>query len=504
MLDLNLLKLEVGNVMYQRAFELYKQFEDLKLNFTLLEFSLLVKSKIKEYDCQIQISIENENIISHSCSCIYYQKNKTLCKHLLCMAFDIEDKFSKQFSIKLSHLSFDDRIEILEKNIIELNSSKIIPSKTKSLSVSEVNKIVKQILEEETRLLDINVNGEISSLNSNKSGHIYFSIKDENSVLSCAMFKWDVSNLNFQLKTGDKVILKGSINVYEPRGSYQFIVKEMKKAGEGDLYAKFLFLKNKLEGEGLFDIMKKKSIPKFPQKIGVVSSPTGAVIQDIINTLKRRFPKVELILYPSSVQGFGAEKDLVLALEYLDSLNLDTLIIARGGGSLEDLWCFNDEILARTIYNLKTPIISAIGHETDFTICDFVCDLRAPTPTAAAEIASPNLSELENSLNNFYRRINLSVKNNLIHRKNSIAYFEYNLINLFDSYIYKKKSQIENFEEKIRNFSINETLKRGFSISYRDDKVIKDINNIKIKDEISTVLYGGKFVSKINSIKKNE
>jgi len=286
--------------------------------------------------------------------------------------------------------------------VFETNIEKTeVATDKKILSVAELTFSVKKILETNDNLNDVWVKGEISNFTRHSSGHLYFTIKDEHSQLSCVMFRrnaGDKKKLNFEPKHGDKVIVKGSITVYEVRGSYQLLVTEMKKDGLGELHKKFLELKEKLDKEGLFE--QKRNIPLFPKTIGIVSSPTSAAFQDILNTIRRRFPCVKVIIAPAIVQGELGTSSVANAIQLLNRLNntelektgknaIDIIIIARGGGSLEDLWCFNEEAVARAIHESKIPTISGVGHETDFTITDFVADLRAPTPTAAAEQAVP-------------------------------------------------------------------------------------------------------------------
>ncbi len=283
-------------------------------------------------------------------------------------------------------------------------------------SVSQLNRSAKFSLEK--KFNDVWVKGEISEFtNYRQSGHWYFTLKDENSSISCVMFKFKNSYLKNIPEIGDEIVLKGKLSLFEAQGKYQFIAESLDYAGEGDLLKAFENLKNKLLKEGLFDKSFKKEIPELPMHIGVVTSPSGAVIQDIKNVLERRAPLTRIILSPSLVQGDKAENEIINALTILQEFNkkenLDLIIIARGGGSLEDLWCFNSEKIARKIYALEIPVISAIGHETDFTICDLVSDLRAPTPSAAAEIASQTHSQIVDNIENLEKVISISIKNYL-------------------------------------------------------------------------------------------
>ena len=263
-----------------------------------------------------------------------------------------------------------------------------------AVTVTALNQYISALMTNNEILSGIAVRGEISNCKSHPTGHLYFSLKDDGGVLRCVAFRSSASRLTFVPTDGMKVVAMGYVNVYQPTGQYQLYVRTMLPDGQGDLYAAFEKLKAKLAGEGLFDEDRKKSIPKFPRTIGVVTSSSGAAVEDIINITTRRYPLAKLILYPVLVQGADAPADLIRAVRYFDAHPTDVLIIGRGGGSMEDLWCFNDETLARAIAECRVPVISAVGHETDFTICDFVADLRAPTPSAAAELAVPDKREL--------------------------------------------------------------------------------------------------------------
>ncbi|WP_422486730.1 exodeoxyribonuclease VII large subunit [Gudongella sp. DL1XJH-153] len=263
------------------------------------------------------------------------------------------------------------------------------------LMVSEVNQYIKKLISSDMLLNSIQIEGEISNYTHHYSGHMYFSLKDEKSRIRCVMFNSDNINVNFRPKDGAKVTVTGSISVYEKDGSYQVYVRKMEKQGIGDLYRAFNLLKDKLEKEGLFDSEFKKDLPAFPMTIGVVTSSTGAAIRDIVSILKRRYPPIKIVVYPALVQGDGAPSNIIKGLKMLDVRDdIDLIITGRGGGSMEELFAFNDEKLARCIFGLKTPLISAVGHESDFTIADFVADVRASTPSAAAELAVPDKESL--------------------------------------------------------------------------------------------------------------
>ena len=395
----------------------------------------------------------------------------------------------------------------------------------KYLTVTAVTKYIKYKIDTDDNLKCIFIKGEISNCKYHSTGHIYFSIKDENSILNAIMFSTNAKKLTFTPNDGMKVLITGRISVYEAAGRYQIYVEEMIEDGVGNLYAEFEKLKKKLETKGLFDSNHKKDIPKMPSKVGVITASTGAAIRDIVSTIKRRFPICEIYLFPSLVQGENASKDLVNKLLQADNYGVDVIIIGRGGGSIEDLWAFNDEELANTIYNAKTPIISAVGHEVDFTICDFVSDLRAPTPTEAAELAVPNMSDIMINLEHLKIRLNESLNK-------KIDYNKLLLNNLKNSFVLKnpmllyenKKQNIDLYFEKLNNmmnyrlertntkFSnlINKlellnplsVLSKGYSVTYKDDKVIKDASKLKKNDSVTIRLYNGLFEAKVEEIKK--
>jgi len=297
--------------------------------------------------------------------------------------------------------------------------SSFIQNNQEIISVSDVNNLAKGLLEKD--LSNVWIQGEISSFTAHGSGHWYFTIKDKKSALDCVMFKFDNINLLFEPKVGDELILNGNVSIYSPTGRYQFNVKHIEVSGEGALLRAFEELKKKLELEGLFDETRKKDLPEFPMEISVITSATGAVIKDIINVLSRRSPNMTLTLVEAQVQGKQAEKSICNAIERVNYFRQsDLIILARGGGSIEDLWCFNMESVARSIFNSEIPLISAVGHETDFTISDFVSDLRAPTPSAAAEIISQNHSNLFASLTSMQKDLSLSINNELVKQNESI------------------------------------------------------------------------------------
>ncbi|MBP3362028.1 MAG: exodeoxyribonuclease VII large subunit [Clostridia bacterium] len=291
-------------------------------------------------------------------------------------------------------------------------------SEIKTATVSQINNYIKRILDNNSILNNVWVKGEISNFKHHYSGHMYITLKDENSVLKAVMFRGENKSLTFEPKDGMKVLARGRVGVYEASGAYQLYIEEMQQDGIGDLYAAFERLKKKLSAEGIFDEEHKKPIPAFPEKIGVCTATTGAAVRDIINVITRRFPYCEIIIYPTIVQGENAAASIVSGIEYFNSSkSADVIIAGRGGGSIEDLWAFNEEMVARAIYNSQIPIISAVGHETDFTIADFAADLRAPTPSAAAEIAVPSSVELYSRLSMLDNKLLKSVSSAIERRR---------------------------------------------------------------------------------------
>jgi exodeoxyribonuclease VII large subunit len=321
----------------------------------------------------------------------------------------------------------------------------------KVLTVTALNGYIKKLIDSDFILNNANVKGELSNVKLHSSGHIYFSLKDEFGKVNCVMFKSQASKLKITPRDGMNVIIRGKVSVYERGGAYQVYCDSMEADGEGQLYLAFQNLKEKLENEGLFDNVHKKSIPSFPKRIGVITSETGAAVKDIINVGIRRNPLVNMLIYPALVQGVNASEDIIRGIKYFnESKNVELIIIARGGGSIEELWAFNEENLANAIYNSKIPIITGVGHETDFTIADFVSDYRAPTPSAAAEIAVKNLSELNNEIKGF--------RELLLRRVELVVTKEYNKVNLMGktlkinnplNYIVNQYIQIDNLKETL-------------------------------------------------------
>ena len=399
--------------------------------------------------------------------------------------------------------------------------------KLRALDISEVNSYIKRILTNDPILYNLRVKGEISNFKVHSSGNVYLSLKDEKSKLNCIIFKSNYDK-SLNLDNGVKIIASGYISVYERDGAYQLYINEVEIEGIGDLYIEFNKLKEKLKKEGLFDTKYKKEIPKMPRSIGVITSPTGAVIRDIINVTKRRFPKVDIKLYPVNVQGDKSASDICEGIEFFNRMeNVDTIIVGRGGGSLEELWSFNEEIVAREIFKSKIPIISAVGHETDFTICDFVSDMRAPTPSAAAEIATPDLSEIYYKLNTIKNRMNRSLNNQVIldneklnntfdkinnYMKNYIVRDKViQLDQIYDKIKLRLEQKLETSKEKLskkaallHNLSPLATISRGYSIVEKNGQVINSIEEVNITDDINITLKDGSLECNVNKINSKE
>jgi len=400
----------------------------------------------------------------------------------------------------------------------------------KYITVTQLTRYIKYKIDTDVNLNEVFLKGEISNFKAHSRGHYYFTLKDEGSRINAIMFASSTKGIKFIPQDGMKVLVTGKISVFEANGAYQIYVNDMLEDGVGNLYIAFEQLKKKLEQEGLFDPSIKKKIPKIPSRVGVVTAPTGAAIKDIISTIKRRWPLVEILLFPSLVQGENAAEDIVKQIKRAEDYELDTLIVGRGGGSIEDLWPFNEEIVARAIYECSIPTISAVGHEIDFTISDFVADLRAPTPTGAAELAVPAISDITNYLNQLKIRLNKSMQNKIDIQKQKLSeitsryiftnpismyqtkemvfdslidrlkYATTNLVTkkekkyleLKNSYIFKtpfqlidkKANKYLQIVSKLETLSPLETIKRGYTMTKKDDKVITSSKKIKKGDHL--------------------
>ena len=378
-----------------------------------------------------------------------------------------------------------------------------------AITVSDLNKYIKDKIDNDENLNNILVKGEISNFKNHYTGHMYFTLKDENSLIKCIIFKTYAQKLNFMPKDGMKVMILGSISVFERDGVYQIYARTMEEDGLGDLYTKYQELKSKLEEEGLFDNQYKKNIPLMPKVIGVLTSQTGSVIKDIINVSTRRNPNVYIRLFPVPVQGEGAGEKIAYGIDFMNKNKLaDVLIIARGGGSLEDLWPFNEEIVARSIFKSEIPVISAVGHETDFTIADFVADLRAPTPSAAAELAVPDIYEIQKKIYTYQDRLKMALvkKTELMKMRYekvmASATFKEPLRRVNDNYLkidsyikeLEKYIKIKQEEEKAKyiklvakldTLSPLKTLFRGYSLTEKNGKIIKSKKELNKGDQIN-------------------
>lgn len=367
-------------------------------------------------------------------------------------------------------------------------------------TVKQLNQVIKSLLESAPFLRQIAVKGEISNLTRHSSGHYYFSLKDADAQVSCVLFRAQAAGLSFEPEAGDQVTAIADISVYMPRGNYQLLVTELQKEGQGDLYARFLQLKARLEAEGLFDTSHKKAIPRFPKKIGVVTSPTGAVIRDIQNTLSRRYPAVKLLLSPTRVQGSEAVPEIIAALKVLDARpDVDLILLARGGGSIEDLWCFNDEQLARTLFKLKKPVISAIGHETDFTIADFVADLRAPTPTAAAELSVPDRIELLAQLDDFSERLAKSLRSVVWSYAQYVDELQDKAAIGLRQQLRLRRQQLDSQEQRLKALDYRSVLRRGFSITTVSGKRLTSVKQVQAGAKLTTWLADGAIDSEVKA-----
>ena len=397
---------------------------------------------------------------------------------------------------------------------------------SQAITVTELNQYVKGKFEEDAFLQNVLVKGEISNFKHHYTGHMYFTLKDEKSLIKCVMFKTATSTLTFMPKDGMKVLILGTVSIYEAGGVYQIYCKAMQEDGIGDLYKAFEELKEKLEKEGLFDKAHKKKIPIMPNTIGVLTSQTGAVIRDIINVSTRRNPNVYIKLYPIPVQGKGAEIKIVEAIETMNKYKLsDVIILARGGGSLEDLWPFNEEIVARAIYASEIPIISAVGHETDFTIADFVADLRAPTPSAAAELAQVDVKEIEEKINSYRNRFKIALKKKVeymrlryekalaskVFKEPTQKINEYymnidiklkNMEMIVQNKIKEAKLKATNSIARLDTLSPLKTLVRGYSIVEEKGKVIKSIKQVQENDIITVRMYDGRISTKVQKVEE--
>lgn len=388
--------------------------------------------------------------------------------------------------------------------------------KLKTLSVGEVNNYVKKLVENDFILKNLNVKGEISNLKFHSSGHIYFSLKDENSKVNCIMFKNNAVNLDFRLEEGVKVEIKARLGVYHKEGTYQLYCENIKKAGIGELFEEFHKLKKELSEEGIFDEKYKRALPKFPKRIGIITARTGAAVRDIINVIQRRNKSLDIILYPAKVQGENAADSIIEGIRYFNNeKSVDVIILGRGGGSIEELWTFNNRDLAYEIFNSRIPTVSAVGHEVDFTISDFVSDMRAPTPSAAGELVSPSLQEMINDLLNKKEFLHRAIDRKFLNAKKDVDLLHKGLKGNNPKHIIEKRiKEVNSLEEKL-NFlgkrkidkakdelialnSILQTLNplntlgRGYSVIMdKKDKVINEVSELKKNDMVKVIMKDG-------------
>ncbi len=387
----------------------------------------------------------------------------------------------------------------------------------KIYTVSEINKYIKMIFDKDVYLNNITIQGEITNFKAHYTGHLYFTLKDDTSTIKCIMFKSFASLIKFKPSDGMKVVITGQVSVFERDGAYQIYCRTMTPEGLGELYLAYEQLKEKLNKEGLFDSAHKKKLPYLPNRVGVITSRTGAVVRDIINVTTRRYPNVNLLIYPAAVQGVNVAQTVIEGLDTFNRLNnVDVIIIARGGGSFEDLFGFNDENLARKIFESKIPVVSAVGHETDFTICDFVSDLRAPTPSAAAELVYPQYSDIVQKISTDRNRIIIGIQNYIIRKREYVKRIKaaklekvpLDIINryrmIIDSIIRKSENnirlRIERYKSKCMQtiskldaLSPLKTLTRGYSVVENEErKVIRSVKDVKKDDKLNLTLVDGK------------
>lgn len=393
-------------------------------------------------------------------------------------------------------------------------------------TVKQVNSYIKNMFTQDFMLNRIYVKGEVSNCKYHTSGHIYFSLKDESGTIACVMFAGQRGGLSFHMREGQQIIVLGSVNVYERTGSYQFYAQEIRLDGEGTLYEKYQMLKQELEEMGMFAPEYKKTIPRYAKRIGVVTAPTGAAVRDIMNISARRNPYVQLLLYPAQVQGEGAKESIVRGIRMLETKNVDVIIVGRGGGSIEDLWAFNDECVARAIFDCQVPVISAVGHETDVTIADYVADLRAPTPSAAAELAVWDYRQLQGYLDECRLRMNrsmtgtirinrlrlkeLDVRLSYLHPRHKLQDQQQRLIELEEELRTLMRDRVKEARhrlaiqiEKLNGLSPVRKLNQGFAyVEEADGGVVKSIRQVEKGDELTVYVTDGFIRTSVKAVQK--
>ena len=393
-------------------------------------------------------------------------------------------------------------------------------------TVKQVNSYIKNMFTQDFILNRIYVKGEVSNCKYHTSGHIYFSLKDESGTIACVMFAGQRGGLSFHMREGQQIIVLGSVNVYERTGSYQLYAQEIRLDGEGTLYEKYQMLKQELEEMGMFAPEYKKAIPRYAKRIGVVTAPTGAAVRDIMNISARRNPYVQLLLYPAQVQGEGAKESIVRGIRMLETKNVDVIIVGRGGGSIEDLWAFNDECVARAIFDCQVPVISAVGHETDVTIADYVADLRAPTPSAAAELAVWDYRQLQGYLDECRLRMNrsmtgtirinrlrlkeLDVRLSYLHPRHKLQDQQQRLIELEEELRTLMRDRVKEARhrlaiqiEKLNGLSPVRKLNQGFAyVEEADGGVVKSIRQVEKGDELTVYVTDGLIRTSVKAVQK--
>ena len=393
-------------------------------------------------------------------------------------------------------------------------------------TVKQVNSYIKNMFTQDFMLNRIYVKGEVSNCKYHTSGHIYFSLKDESGTIACVMFAGQRGGLSFHMREGQQIIVLGSVNVYERTGSYQLYAQEIRLDGEGTLYEKYQMLKQELEEMGMFAPEYKKAIPRYAKRIGVVTAPTGAAVRDIMNISARRNPYVQLLLYPAQVQGEGAKESIVRGIRMLETKNVDVIIVGRGGGSIEDLWAFNDECVARAIFDCQVPVISAVGHETDVTIADYVADLRAPTPSAAAELAVWDYRQLQGYLDESRLRLNrsmtgtirinrlrlkeLDVRLSYLHPRHKLQDQQQRLIELEEELRTLMRDRVKEARhrlaiqiEKLNGLSPVRKLNQGFAyVEEADGGVVKSIRQVEMGDELTVYVTDGLIRTSVKAVQK--
>lgn len=388
-------------------------------------------------------------------------------------------------------------------------------------TVGQVNTYIKNMFVQDYALKQISIKGEVSNCKYHTSGHIYFTLKDETGTLACVMFAGNRSGLKFQMQEGQRVVASGSVSVYERDGKYQLYAREIQPDGQGDLYLRFEALKKELEEMGMFDAMYKQAIPAYPSKVGIVTAETGAAVQDIIHVSTRRNPYIQLVLYPAQVQGEGAAQTIVRGIQTLDAYGVDVIIVGRGGGSIEDLWAFNEEVVARAIFDCQTPIISAVGHETDFTIADYVADLRAPTPSAAAELAVGSYEIFRESLRNYKHRMGQLLRGKTQNVRSLYEQYTLRLEHLSPRYLIQQKRQyaidlesalkqsmqqclerkrhtLSLYIARLQGLSPLEKLNQGYAYASNEKgEPLLDIKKVKEGDSISVHIRNGRLDARV-------